>query len=554
MQTANDRAVVRLPLLDQYIAEQGRLTAVERFAQLHEAGEAGVRRYRDLLPSQRPTAGKQYGFEVDLDQCTGCKACVTACHRLNGLDQAEGETWRSVGSLQGRGSGAALQPVTTACHHCVDPACLQGCPVNAYEKDPTTGIVRHLDDQCIGCQYCTLTCPYEVPQFNRRLGIVRKCDMCADRLEAGEAPACVDACPNEAIAIRLVDQAELREAARGPSALPGAPSPALTVPATRYISAKPIAEMMAADHHHAREGAEHTPLVVMLVLTQASVGAFAVEFLLRHAPAWAWPAQSRALHMVTAVAVGLLALLASTLHLGRPLQALRALIGLRRSWLSREILLFALFAVSSIVYAALSLCPAGSPTIAALVAALAGTVAGLGVTAVLCSVMVYRATRRRLWSGPRTAVRFFATTLLLGMASALASAAASSRPGLSAFAPGARSLATALATLGMAKLLWELGILLHLADRQRTDLKRTALLLTGRLRPIFAYRIALGVAFGVIGPLLSAQAWSAAEVDRASVVVSGVVVLCGLTLAEMLERSLFFRAVSAPRMPGNWGS
>ena len=56
----------------------------------------------------------------------------------------------------------------------------------AYDKDPETGIVRHLDDQCIGCQYCVLKCPYDVPKYSERLGIVRKCDMCVGRLRAGE--------------------------------------------------------------------------------------------------------------------------------------------------------------------------------------------------------------------------------------------------------------------------------------------------------------------------------------------------------------------------------
>ncbi|MBW3547816.1 MAG: hypothetical protein KY452_06750, partial [Actinobacteria bacterium] len=82
---------------------------------------------------------------------------------------------------------------------CAEPGCLDGCPVDAYEKDPVTGVVRHLDDQCIGCSYCTLTCPYEVPQYDAGRGIVRKCDMCHDRLAEGEAPPCVRACPTEAI-------------------------------------------------------------------------------------------------------------------------------------------------------------------------------------------------------------------------------------------------------------------------------------------------------------------------------------------------------------------
>ena len=48
-------------------------------------------------------------------------------------------------------------------------------------------VVRHLDDQGIGCSYCIMKCPYDVPKFSERLGIVRKCDMCANRLAAGEA-------------------------------------------------------------------------------------------------------------------------------------------------------------------------------------------------------------------------------------------------------------------------------------------------------------------------------------------------------------------------------
>ena len=139
-------------LLETLFREQQTLTAVERFAQKHEACAVPdqARYYRDLIPLERPRPGQQYAFEVDLDACTGCKACVAACHSLNGLD--EDELWRSVGLLHGGTPEApAQQTVTTACHHCVDPACMSGCPVKAYEKDPITGIVRHLDDQCIGC-------------------------------------------------------------------------------------------------------------------------------------------------------------------------------------------------------------------------------------------------------------------------------------------------------------------------------------------------------------------------------------------------------------------
>ena len=231
--------------LDRFLREQQELTPVERFSRRTDADDLSdapfegpgstTPRYRDLLPGAGPGPGEQYAFDVDLDACSGCKACVSACHSLNGLD--DDETWRSVGVLYGvEAATPQLQTVTTACHHCVDPACLNGCPVDAYEKDPVTGIVVHLDDQCIGCQYCTLMCPYEVPVYDAGRGIVRKCDLCRDRLAEGEAPACVQGCPTDAISVTVVATAELvaqTRAATGSGAatlVPTAPDSSITVP------------------------------------------------------------------------------------------------------------------------------------------------------------------------------------------------------------------------------------------------------------------------------------------------------------------------------------
>ena len=79
-----------LPLLDVYLAAQQELSAVERFAHQHESGAAPLMEpyYRSLMPASPPAEGQQYSFEVDLDRCSGCKACVTACHSLNGLEGA----------------------------------------------------------------------------------------------------------------------------------------------------------------------------------------------------------------------------------------------------------------------------------------------------------------------------------------------------------------------------------------------------------------------------------------------------------------------------------
>ncbi|MBP7143170.1 MAG: 4Fe-4S dicluster domain-containing protein, partial [Opitutaceae bacterium] len=263
--------------LAELLAEQHALdTPVSRFSRSHDSHTPGKApaRYSDLIPLTRPDAGEQYAFEVDLDSCTGCKACVAGCHSLNGLD--EDETWREVGLLVGGDAAHPFQQtVTTACHHCADPACLNGCPVLAYEKDPVTGIVRHLDDQCIGCQYCVLKCPYDVPKYSERLGIVRKCDMCHGRLAVGEAPACVQACPTQAISIVKVPVSSTngRPTAATSDFLPCAPDPAITQPTTRYLSRKPLpASLRRADASALPVQCGHTPLAAMLVLTQSGMG------------------------------------------------------------------------------------------------------------------------------------------------------------------------------------------------------------------------------------------------------------------------------------------
>ena len=119
-------------LLERLLADQQELTAVEQFSQAHneQSAPAQSKYYSSLIPALPPGPGQQYAFDVDLDACSGCKACVTACHSLNGLDETE--TWRDVGLLVGGTSAnPVMQHVTTACHHCIEPACMTACPVDA---------------------------------------------------------------------------------------------------------------------------------------------------------------------------------------------------------------------------------------------------------------------------------------------------------------------------------------------------------------------------------------------------------------------------------------
>jgi DMSO reductase anchor subunit/ferredoxin len=293
---------------------------------------------------------------------------------------------------------------------------MNGCPVAAYEKDPQTGIVKHLDDQCIGCQYCTFTCPYDVPKFNVERGIVRKCDMCSGRLAVGEAPACVQSCPNEAIRITVVDREKVRADAEAGSFVAGAPSPAITAPTTVYKTTRALPEnLLPASFFSVKPSHAHRPLVVMLVLTQLSVGAF-----LMTAVGSRWlPANAASLvestQALLGVVLGLAALGASVLHLGRPAYAFRAILGIRTSWMSREILAFGLFAPMAILYA-LSFRVPQVPV--AVRDSLGAAVAGIGVLAVACSVLIYHVTRRAWWGAATTGFKFGMTALLLGAATA----------------------------------------------------------------------------------------------------------------------------------------
>ncbi len=297
-------------LIDWYLGQQRELTAVEEFSHAQSLDTLALRsrRYASLLPATPPGPGEQYGFEVDLDACSGCKACVSACHSLNGLD--ENEAWRDVGLLHGGTPELpVMQHVTAACHHCLAPACLSGCPVRAYEKDPRTGIVRHLDDQCIGCQYCIFACPYDVPKYNRRRGIVRKCDMCSDRLASGEAPACVQACPHQAIRIRVVRHEQVVEECETNQFLPGAPPPLRTLPTTNYTTRQALPRnLLPADYHSVRREHAHWPLIVMLVLTQLSVGAFLIQWILARAHLDAATPLAGPVQSISALGFGLLAL------------------------------------------------------------------------------------------------------------------------------------------------------------------------------------------------------------------------------------------------------
>ena len=482
--------------LERYLAEQADLTPVERFALVSDACAVAVTgSWQDRIPLTAPAPGEQYAFDVDLDTCTGCKACVTACHNLNGLD--EGESYRTVGLLTG---GTPAQPfqqtVTTACHHCVDPACLNGCPTNAYEKDVFNGIVAHIEGRCLGCGYCTWTCPYEVPRFNSARGVVRKCDMCHDRLAVGEAPACVSACPNGAIRITVVDTAALREAVKDETLVPTAPPSSITLPTTTYRSDWGLPDgLQAAGGTLGGHSQSHDPLVAMLVLTQAAAGTLLVDLAVGH-------------HRATAaagLAMALVGLAISILHLGRPERAWRALAGFRHSWLSREVGALGLFGGLAVLAVLID-------SVAVQAAATVAGLAGVG-----CSAMLYIVTRRPSWRAAVTLPRFALGSLVGGGAVALATGSG-------------REAGYILAGALAVKLVWEACVVWRRMP-ERPPHRGTG--------PVPTH----GLARFILGAAAVALATNSAGGPGAALAL--VAVLAG----ELIERSRFFSAASWTGMP-----
>ncbi|MEG9430990.1 dimethyl sulfoxide reductase anchor subunit [Terriglobus sp. ADX1] len=353
-----------------------------------------------LIPSRPLEAGEQYRFHFDMTKCIGCRSCEIACNEQNG--NPAHIQWRRVGELEG-----GVYPDTQrtylsmGCNHCLSADCLCGCPVNAYTKDPLTGIVLHSADACIGCQYCVWNCPYSVPQFNAERGVVGKCDMCRGRLLDGREPACVNACPENAIQIEIVNKQEWQRDFHTAES-PGMPAAGQTISTTRIT----LPERSSSWLERVDTGAfhlehAHPSLIAMTTVMQASFGALAV---------------TTVAHQLTANILTLLWLLTtfalnvSVFHLGRPAYAWRALRMWRRSWLSREVLLFGLF-YSSVTACAIS---ARLPQLQWAVVPIAYASILFGLCGTLASAALYLVKARPAWNTVHTPIDFLASAALLG--------------------------------------------------------------------------------------------------------------------------------------------
>jgi formate dehydrogenase iron-sulfur subunit len=474
------------------------------------------------MPDRMPRVGEQYRFHVDMRTCIGCKSCVVACNEQNGNPAPI--NWRRVGEIEGGFFPQASRSyLSMGCNHCLEPTCLAGCPVDAYTKDPATGIVTHSADACIGCQYCTWNCSYGVPQYNPERGVVGKCDMCHGRLSLGQAPACVSACPEGALQIEIVKVDAWRRVASVP-ATPGLPVEDGSLSTTRVTLPETIPpDARPRDITHVVPEHAHWSLIVMTVLTQMSVGAFVTIWLLQLLGA------STRLGLVAAVSltVGGLALSAATLHLGRPVHAYRAIRMWRRSWLSREVLLFGAFSAVAAAYALLLLVGAASS------AWVGGLTVACGLAGVLASAFIYRVPARPAWNTPYTLLQFGLTGGILGPLFAAAAGVGDSRW----LAIAAASMAGAQAAV------FALRFFRYVAS-DSLELNGTARLLSTVLAGRLLLRGLLLAVGAVALPLMAAG--SLLPSPTAAFGPVRILMLLSLMLAlaaELLERYLFFVSV-----------
>ena len=154
---------------------------------------------------------------IDTTRCIGCRGCQTACKSWNNLPAATtatfSETWSNPRFLSSNDftriifregdnpqGEVAWHFVKRQCMHCNDPACVSACPVAALIK-LDSGPVVYDDSRCIGCRYCMMACPFQIPKFQWEAAVpyIRKCTFCADRQAAGLQPACSTTCPTGAL-------------------------------------------------------------------------------------------------------------------------------------------------------------------------------------------------------------------------------------------------------------------------------------------------------------------------------------------------------------------
>jgi len=158
------------------------------------------------------------GVLVDTTACIGCRNCEWACKKAHDIPAGNIDSYadKSAFNQMRRPDKSALTVVNqyenkkeinapfytkVQCMHCDHPACVSACIVGAFSKQENGSVIWDTN-KCIGCRYCMVACPFQIPSFEYDKAIdpkIKKCDLCFDRTKKGELPACVNICPVEAL-------------------------------------------------------------------------------------------------------------------------------------------------------------------------------------------------------------------------------------------------------------------------------------------------------------------------------------------------------------------
>jgi len=222
----------------------------KQFFKVLGAGAVASSGIGTLLARERKMLSENaVGILYDATLCIGCKSCEVECKKVNGmpgvfdtkLEKSHNVSgiWDAGNDLDSKtlnkikmyrnGTGQNKDTETNgyafvkrACMHCIDPNCASACPVTALTKDPITGIVQYNKDACIGCRYCQIACPFNIPkfEFDKALPEIVKCEMCKHQQDKGDIPGCCDVCPTGASLFGPVEDL-MKEARKRIKAKPG---------------------------------------------------------------------------------------------------------------------------------------------------------------------------------------------------------------------------------------------------------------------------------------------------------------------------------------------
>ncbi len=194
------------------VSSNGRGLSRRQFLKL-SAATAGAAALAGLqasaaVASTAITPGSQPAMLIDISRCVGCGNCQRSCIAANDLhptskqlEELSAQTFTVVQRYDFEGGKTRF--VKRQCMHCLDAACASACPVSALYKTET-GPIAYRPDRCLGCRYCMVSCPFNIPRFEWNKGLtpeIRKCMFCVERQEAGLLPACAENCPTGALKV-----------------------------------------------------------------------------------------------------------------------------------------------------------------------------------------------------------------------------------------------------------------------------------------------------------------------------------------------------------------